>query len=232
MHRADEDAIDEFIVRHQRLLHDRVRQWRVTLADVEDCISDVIEDIAVLIVNGRIRPTRSLAGYVVKAFRVQLARRSKVDGDRRQAEYEAAEEADGVGERAIAATVSEGTLRASRGVEWEPLSLPPAILRLATMLDEGISDEERRILTWLSNLVPQRDICEWLGTSYAAGTQRIWRLRERLRSAAKQHATHFDAHQQIELDRFFRRLERSGQLQAGGRRRSEPSTKGEFDDGA
>lgn len=205
MRRQDERAIDEFLIRHQRLLSDRARQWRAALADVEDCITDVLEDIAVLIVNGRIRPTRSIAAYVVKSFRVQLALRSKREGDRLRLECDAVAEAAGLGERAVAATVSEGTMRASRGVEWQPSSIPRAISRLASMLDEGMSEEERRILGWLSNAVSQREICQWLGITYSPGTQRIWRLRERLRATAREHTHHFSAIEQIELERFFRR---------------------------
>lgn len=232
MRRGDEHAIDEFIVRHQRLLYDRVRQWRVALGDVEDCITDVLEDVAVLIVNGRIRPTRSLAAYVVKVFRVKLAQRAKADGRQRQAEYDATEEAGGLGERAIASAVSEATLRASRGIEWEPLPIPGAIARLAAMLDEAVSEEERRILTWLSNFVAQRDICDWMGVTYAAGTQRIWRLRERLRATARQYVDRFDDVEQIELQHFFRRMEQPGEPHPARGTRRGPGTKGAFDEGA
>jgi hypothetical protein len=188
MRRSDERAIDEFLVRHQRLLYDRVGRWRMRLDDVEDCISDVLEDVAVLIVTGRIRPTRSRAAYVVKVFRVTLARRSAADDSHRRLQYEAADEMGGIGQRAVASTVSESTVRASHGMDWEPLPVPTAITRLATMLDDSLSEEERRVLTWLSNFVAQRDISDWLGVTYEAGTQRIWRLRERLRATARRYA--------------------------------------------
>ena len=232
MRRTDERAIDEFLVRHQRVLHDRVRQWRVALADVEDAISDVLEDVAVLIVNGRIRPSRSLAAYVTKALRVKLAERAKLESQRREFEYAAAVDTGGTGERAVAAAVSESTLRASRGVEWEPLPIPAVISRLATMLDRAMTEEERQILTWLSNFVAQRDICEWLGATYAAGTQRIWRLRERLRATAKQNADRFDASERIALDGFFRRMHQSGQPRPVSGMRRERGTQEAFDEGA
>jgi hypothetical protein len=197
MQQGDERAIDEFIIRYQRVLADRVRQWRVALLAVEDTMSDVLEDIAVLIVNRRIAPTRSLGAYVVKAFRARLALQSKTE---KQREYEPTDGGSG-----LAASISQATLRASQGADWEPDACRHALRRLSTMLDEGISEEERRILAWLSNYVSQRDICSWLGVSYAAGTQRIWRLRERLRTAAKRHASAFSLRDQLELTRFFQR---------------------------
>lgn len=206
MRREDEYAIDEFLIRHQRLLYDRVRRWRVALRDVEDCVSDVIEDVAVQIVNGRIRPTRSLAAYVVKCLRTRLTAQAKLERKRRDAEASAAEEGSAISERPIKAMVSEASLQASYGVDWEPLPVPKAVERIASMLDEGLSDEERRILGWLSNFVAQRDISEWLGMSYTAGTQRIWRLRDRLRRAAREHAEHLNSIEQAELDLFFQRM--------------------------
>jgi hypothetical protein len=232
MRRSDEHAIDEFLVRHQRLLYDRVGRWGVRLLDVEDCITDVLEDVAVLIVNGRIRPTRSLAAYVVKVFRVTVARRAIADDQHRRAESDAADDTGGLGERAIASTVSEGTLRASRGLDWQPLPIPGAIARLATMLDESVTDEERRVLSWLSNFVAQRDISEWLGLSYAAGTQRIWRLRERLRVTAKCYADRFDSDEQVELTHFFRRMEHSGEPRPARGTRRGASTEETLDEGA
>lgn len=214
MQRGDERAIDEFIVRYQRVLSDRIRQWRVALATVEDAMSDVLEDIAVLIVNGRIAPTRSLGAYVIKAFRARLALHSKIDGQRKHLTTQDGAADPLMADSPLAASVSQASMRASRGADWEPESGTLALHRLSTMLDEGLSEEERRILAWLSNYVSQRDICAWLGVSYAAGTQRIWRLRERLRVAARRHASSFGPREQLELARFFRR---SGNVE-GGRR--------------
>lgn len=206
MRRCDERAIDEFIVRYQRLLHERVRQWRITLDDASDAISDVVEEVAVLIINGRLHPKRSLAGYVVKSLRTRIAQQSKTDDTRSEAEERAAIDGAGEGERVVSSVVSEGTLRASHGPDWTSPTVSLTVSRLVSMIDEELSEEERRILVWLGNYVPQRDICEWLGVSYPTGTQRIWRLRERLRAAVLQYAHHFDFKERSELFHFFRRI--------------------------
>lgn len=83
--------------------------------------------------------------------------------------------------------------------------MTPAIERLVAALEEGITDEEQLILGWLSNHVPQRVIATWLNVSYAAATQRIWRLRERLRETLIRYSLRTTATERRELDRFFRR---------------------------
>lgn len=225
MQRRDERAIDEFIVRYQRLLSDRARQWRASSLDVGDLISEVIEDVAVLIVNRRINPTRSLAAYVTKSFRARLAHMARADDARRTCVQRVAEPVPGAPDSALAGSVSQGTLRASYGAESVTPSPSPALLRLASLLAENLANDERQILVWMSNYVPQRQICEWLGTSYAAGTQRIWRLRERLRASARRYAASFDPREQRELSRFLRRIDagapparrrRSGGVGGGG----------------
>jgi hypothetical protein len=218
MQRRDEHAIDEFIVRFQRLLGDRLRQWRVSLAGADDTLSDVVEDIAVLIVNRRIAPTKSLAAYVVKAFRARLALSSKSDAGRVETVNAVAEPAVGATESAVVASVSQESIRASRGADWEPSPPAAALTRLSTRLASEVTAEERQILVWLSNYVPQREICNWLGTSYAAGTQRIWRLRERLRVAARQYAKSLGPQEQAELARLFRWVNES--VPPRGRRRA------------
>jgi hypothetical protein len=216
MQRRDERAIDEFIVRYQRLLSDRVRQWRVSLGDTDALIADVLEDIAVLIVNRRINPSRSLAAYVTKSFRARLAHTMRADDSRRAFGRRVAEPAPGAADSALAGSVSQGTLRASRG-DADPVP-SAALVRLASLLEQGLRDDERQILVWMANYVPQRQICEWLGTSYAAGTQRIWRLRERLRASARRHAATLDPREQSELSHFLRRIDVAAP--PGRRRRS------------
>ena len=209
MRRRDERAIEEFIVRHQRLLGDRARRWRVAHCDVEACLGDVIEDIAVSIVNDRIRPARSLAAYVAKSFRSRLVQMAKANR-RATLGFEYASARDAAGERTVPSVVSENTLHASQGADWQPVPTTPAVARLAELLDKGLNDQERRILDWLSHHVPQRDICAWLGVSYAAGTQRIWRLRARLRAAARSHAATFSLAERAQLARLFGRAEGLG----------------------
>jgi len=217
---GDEHAIDEFLTRFQRVVRDRARASRLHARNLDDIIGDVLKDIAVMIVNGKVRPTRSIAAYLMTALRRRVVLASIADANRTYAEERGAIELPGEGERAVPGVVSESTWRATYGPDWVPLPVPHAVERLASMLDEGLSNEERFILEALSNFVAQRDICQWLGVSYAAGTQRIWRLRERLRQTAMSYADHFDQHERDELQNFFLRfLDPTG---SGRARRSTP----------
>jgi len=216
MRSGDERAIDEFLTRFHRVVRDRARQSRLVGHNVEETIAELIEDVAVLISIGRVRPTRSIAAYLMTVLRRRLAVASKADGDRSAVESRAAIELPGHGERAVPSVVSESTWRATQGADWVPLPVPAAVERLASMIEEGLSKEERLILESLSNFVAQREICQWLGVSYAAGTQRIWRLRERLRQTAMTYADHFDQHEREELQTFLRRfLDPSASEQSG-----------------
>ena len=80
-----------------------------------------------------------------------------------------------------------------------------ALGTLADVLRAELTDDERQILTWLSDYVPQREIADWLGMSHGALRTRVHRLRERLRSVGRRHAETLAPAEQRELERFFRR---------------------------
>ena len=204
MRRGDAGALDEFLIRYDRLLFDRARAARIARIDCEDCITELLEEVAEGIVSNRLRQITSLSGFLVRSFRNRYAN-LVLARDRRDAHV--AEGVDGSGYAAAAQIggSSEHAQRSSRGPEWQPWPITPAIDRLASALDEGLTAEERLILGWLSNHVPQRIIAEWLGMSYAGATQRIWRLRERMREMLMRHSVRTTAVERRELDRFFRR---------------------------
>ena len=115
-------------------------------------------------------------------------------------------DAAGGSERVVSTASSDDALRASRGPEAEDQSLSPAIERLALELERGLSADERQILGWLSQRVPQRQIAEWLGVTHGAARVRVARLRARLAAAAIRYAHRTDAADRTELDWFFGRL--------------------------
>jgi DNA-directed RNA polymerase specialized sigma24 family protein len=204
LRRNETASLDEFLIRYHKLLFDRARAAGIHRLDCEDCITELLEEVAEAIILGRMKQIRSLSGFLVRSFRNRYAN-IVLSITRRGAHV--AEGVDGPGYVALAQVdgSSEHTRRMSAGPEWEAWSMTPAIERLVTTLDDGITDEERVILGWLSNQVPQRLIATWLGTTYAATTQRIWRLRERLREMLIRHSLQTTAIERRELDRFFRR---------------------------
>ena len=73
------------------------------------------------------------------------------------------------------------------------------------MVEEGLSDEEELILSWVSRWVSQRQIAGWLGISHGAVRNRVMRLRACLKEVALQHAASFIGREREELAEFFRR---------------------------
>ena len=184
-------AVEEFIVRYQRLLFDRAKTAGLRRRDCEDAIVDVVVDVAMLVVGGRLRPTQELAGYVVRSFFNRLADDVVERKERRRLVREGSEEAPGVDESAVPGTVSEHSLRSSHGPDWEYIPLSAPLSKLASLIEEGLTGEEGQLLGWHSKYVPLRQIATWLGVSYSAAAQRSWRLRRRLRETALQYASTF-----------------------------------------
>ena len=81
----------------------------------------------------------------------------------------------------------------------------PALERLASMIEEGLTADEEQILSWVARWVPQSDIAEWLGITHGALRNRVMRLRARLKEVAMQYAATFTGTERAELSDFFRR---------------------------
>jgi DNA-directed RNA polymerase specialized sigma24 family protein len=150
---------------------------------------------------------RSLVAYLAASFRKRSLNSVRDLRRRRQLVESCAVDAGGSTERVIPSAVSESAVRASYGPRAESPTLSPAIERLALELEGGLSPDERRLVGWLGQRVPQREIAAWLGTTHGALRVRVTRLRARLRDAAFRHTNRLDGDERTELDRFFRRID-------------------------
>jgi transposase len=83
--------------------------------------------------------------------------------------------------------------------------LPHAIERLSGRLSEALRPDERQLLVAVAENIPQREIAEWLGVSYAVARKRLERLRARLTEVAMQYANSLEPDDARELQRFFHR---------------------------
>ncbi|MEJ7811486.1 MAG: hypothetical protein WKG32_13825 [Gemmatimonadaceae bacterium] len=205
MREREPDAVREFIKRFRPFLAAEARRLGVPAWAREEAVADCLTDAALELIAGRDTTIpRSLPKYLVSALRHDFldARRGETRRERR--DQCAAEAMEGYGEHAVASSCSQHTLRASYGPAWEDVPLSPALERLSTMLGEGLTEEERRLLGWVGNYVPLREIALWLGVSYAAAAQRVWRLRERLRVVGTEHTMAQDGAEGAELRRFVR----------------------------
>jgi DNA-directed RNA polymerase specialized sigma24 family protein len=171
----------------------------------DEIVDECLDDVAMRLRRYTTPVPRSLAPYLVRSLRLHhLAQRR---GDRRRSldERDAAASDTVPSEAAVLSVVSVAAVRASAGEYAERHVGSTALERLASMVEEGLTDEEELILSWVSRWVPQRLVAEWLGISHGAARNRVMRLRARLKEIAMQHAASFPARERLELDEFFRR---------------------------
>ncbi len=83
--------------------------------------------------------------------------------------------------------------------------MPSGVTRLAELLSARLSDEERQLLAWVAEGVPQRVIAEWLGINREAAKKRIARLCRRLRGAATVLSAELPPETRREIDRLLHR---------------------------
>ena len=220
MRRDEPEAYAEFFRCFRPLLIAEARRLRVQPALCREIVDECLDDVAMRLRRYTTPIPRSLAPYLVRALRIhRLALRR---GERRRADGERdGETSDDESAAPLASSLSQAALRASAGPDGERTPASAALERLATMLEEGLSEEEELVLSWVSRWVPQSDIAEWLGISHGAARNRVMRLRARLKEVALQHVATFTGRERIELAEFFRRTfatarDASGNRTAGG----------------
>jgi len=204
MRKDEPGAFKEFFRCFRPLLIAEARRLRVQPALCHEIVDECLDDVAMRLRRYTTPIPRSLAPYLVRALRIhRLAQRR---GDQRRADGERDGKASDDDQTApLASSVSQAALRASAGPDGERTPASAALERLASMIEEGLSEEEEAILSWVSRWVPQSDIAEWLGITHGAARNRIMRLRARLKEVALQHAATFTGRERLELAEFFRR---------------------------
>jgi RNA polymerase sigma factor (sigma-70 family) len=206
--RHEPAALRDFFFRFEPLLMREAHYMRVPPDLRREMVTQCLNDAAVTLRRYMTPAPRSLHAYLLTAFRhdIMNARR---DERRRHARHVAALREGAVDDEwVVPETASEHALRTSAGPDNQDNVLAPALERLASALDEGLSVEERQLLTWIGHWVPQRVIADWLGVTYGAVRVRVLRLRERLREAAIRYARQLSNDEQRALQRFFQRTSR------------------------
>jgi DNA-directed RNA polymerase specialized sigma24 family protein len=204
MRRDEASAYREFLRTFRPTLMDEARRLRVQPALRDEIVDECLDDVALQLRRETTAIPRALAPYLVRALR--LHRLKQYRGERRRRDREMEGAASGYDPAApMAGVISEATRRASAGPDYERTPASPALERLATMLEEGLSDEEQVLFSWVSRWVPQSVIAEWLGVTHGAVRNRVMRLRARLKEATLQHAASFTGRERVEIEDFFRR---------------------------
>jgi DNA-directed RNA polymerase specialized sigma24 family protein len=208
MRRGEAVAFEQYIERFHGILLDYARRAGVAPSERDELVSELLDDVAIQLVTRSGPLPQNPRMYLLSALRHRLLNRKRGSERRRRLVSEAAHASYADRDPAAgesAAGCSEEMLRASHGPEWEGAPLPPVLERLAGRLSEALHDDERLLLVAVAENIPQREIAEWLGVSYAVARKRLERLRARLTDVAMQYANTLEPDDARELQRFFHR---------------------------
>jgi len=207
MRRGEAVAFEQYIERFHRILLDYARRAGVAPSERDELVSELLDDVAIGLITRSGPLPQNPRMYLLSALRHKLLNRKRGSERRRRVVSEAARASYAGRESAgeSAAGCSEEMLRASHGPEWEGAPLPRVLERLAGRLSEALRGDERQLLVAVAENIPQREIAEWLGVSYAVARKRLERLRARLTDVAMQYANTLEPDDARELQRFFHR---------------------------
>jgi DNA-directed RNA polymerase specialized sigma24 family protein len=211
------EAWFEFDARFRPLLEHYARRIGIPRWDASVCITEVLDDEALSLVDGTHGVPQHLSAYLVRALRNRFLQ-LKRSVERRQRHHLTTAEAAHEGEGVLIELVSEYARRASEpprvGEGSEATSR--AVARFARLLDARLSREERQMLGWVGEGVPQRVIAEWLGITREAAKKRISRLCRRLRSFTDEIRQQLAPNEQHEVDLLLRRAGASRRVTHSG----------------
>ena len=206
-----EDAYAEFLDRFAPALALRAQRRGFSPGEARTLATEFLADAALRLAESvRFPLPRSLCAYLIQSFRHRLAMDARGAGRRRRRLTGLLGDIGGGAERVVAECSSEYAIRAARGdtalddvdADRAPGDADRADL-VGTLLG-AMSGDERRILGYLAERLPQREIAERLGTSPGAMRNRIMRLRQRLRRLAASWANDRPAADSMPLLRLLR----------------------------
>jgi DNA-directed RNA polymerase specialized sigma24 family protein len=175
----------EFDARFRPLLERYAARVGIPRWEWSACITDVLDDEALRLVERPGELPRHLSAYLVRAVRNRHLALKRA-ASRRDHRYASAASDDATDEGAVPTLMSQHSRQASNPtrVAEEHSSSPQPVTRLAELLAAHVSTEERQLLAWVAEGVPHRIIGEWSGISRDAAKKRIARLCRKLRQTA------------------------------------------------
>lgn len=208
--RGIEPAMKEFYDRFIDLLITAARRQGVPAGERRSRAAEFLDDAVLRVTERRHPAPRSLAAYLATSFRRRLGmdwRAETRESHRHGATL--SEVADG-SQRVVAEMCSEYAIRSATSPDEAPVEGehgPHNQVRteLAQALWAAMSAEEQRMMGYLSERYPQREIGERMGITAAATRVRILRLRQRLRKVAAQYVSTLSVDDGIVLARVLGR---------------------------
>jgi RNA polymerase sigma factor (sigma-70 family) len=210
--RGVEAAVAEFVARYAPMLVGIARRRGLGHGDVSTVVVDFLDTAALRLAGIAGRIPHSLPAYLAVSFRRRLDLDWRTAKRRDMRESRMATEIASGKQRAIAETSSEYVIRTTAGIDagGTDADVDPGeaqLLReqLALALAKGVDDEDRRLLGYLADRMPQREIAEIFGITHGNARVRILRLRERLAGVAREYINTLPANEAIVLSRFLER---------------------------
>ena len=182
MRMGEERAFRDFFLRFEPLALYVARRAGVQPALRREAVDEGLGAIALYLARPTSVTPDRLGAYVAGALFSRLRGEHTTRARHDRLEAAAAEELGEGGESILASTCSSASVRASAGDDRGDASVSPALAALLDTVREATTDEERRVLGWLAERIPQRLIAEWTGVSHDVARKRIARLRARLRA--------------------------------------------------
>ena len=201
------EAWAEFDARFRPLLERYAARVGIPPWDWGVCITEVLDDEALRLVERRGQPPQHLTAYLVRAVRNRFYQVKRAAARRANRYARAAAEQGAAADGALAVVMSEHTRRASDPprVAEENASVSSALVHFARLLGARLTVEEQQMLAWVAEGVPRRTMADWLGISREAAKKRVGRLCRRLRDVAAAASAQLPPAERVEIDRLLRR---------------------------
>jgi DNA-directed RNA polymerase specialized sigma24 family protein len=200
---GDKTALRALYLFYAPLLRDQARQLGTPADERAELVTTVLDDFVLHVQSDAVVPY-DVARYLVAAVRNRIRTRHR-DRTRVRALHERAYSSATSGQRIVAESHSEFSLRSAQPSDDTGSTLATAVAKLAEWSALMLRPEELVLMIGVSRHVPLRDVAKQLGISYAAARVRVHRLRERFRTLVLQHVASLDPKEKREVERFLRR---------------------------
>lgn len=213
IHRHDPAAWAAFDTRFRPMLEAYARRANIPSSEWSVCITELLADEWLRFSTQPDEIPGQLSAYLMRAVRNKYLYMKRTSECRERNHLAAS--VNWSGEQILPSTCSDDARRASAGPDALSGESDGPLRRFAREVSAGLNDEERAMLTWVSEGVPRARIAEWLGLEREVCAKRIWRLCRRLRMTAAERSKAYVGRDRRDIDRFLSRAVR--QERAGPR---------------
>lgn len=206
IHRCDPAAWAAFDTRFRPVLEAYARSANIPRWEWSVCITELLADEWLRFSTRPDEIPRQLSAYLMRAVRNKYLYMKRASECRERNHLAAS--VDWSGEQILPSTCSDDARRASAGPDALSAESDGPLHRFAREVSAELNDEERAMLTWVSEGVPRAQIAEWLGLEREVCAKRIWRLCRRLRMSAAERSKAYVGSDRRDIDRFLSRAVR------------------------